>query len=65
MLDAVELLRVRTAAQAYVYAHTALECALDRVGVVDDPSGVFEVGAEPLTGTLGVPHQQSHAVSVG
>jgi hypothetical protein len=57
VLDAIELIWIRTVTQADVYPHTALERTLDHDRVVDVPDGVFEVGTEPRTGTLYIPHQ--------
>ncbi len=64
VLDAIELIGIRTAAQADVDSRAALERMFDRVGVVDVTDKVFEVGTEQRAGPLDVARQQPHLKAV-
>jgi hypothetical protein len=60
VLDAIELIGIRTAAQADVDPLTALKRAFDRAGVVDATGKVFEAGTEQRAGPLDVARQQPY-----
>lgn len=60
MLDAIELIGIRTPAQTHADPRAALQRTFDRAGVVDVASEVFEAGAEQCAGLLDVARQQPY-----